>query len=110
MSAREEILRGHLSARPIERIDLGRLVQRTDGLTGADLAHLVDTAAERAMMASVRGGTARMIQMADLEAALEQVRPSTGPWFDAARNIVTYGDPGGEYEELRAYMISRRML
>ncbi|PKZ42118.1 AAA family ATPase [Kytococcus schroeteri] len=73
-AAREQILRGYLSRRPVEGVDLRRLVKGTDGLTGADLAHLVDTAAERAMMDSVRSGTPRMITQRDLEAALGEVR------------------------------------
>lgn len=109
-AAREQILRGYLSRRPVEGVDLRRLVKGTDGLTGADLAHLVDTAAERAMMDSVRSGTPRMITQRDLEAALGEVRPSTGAWFSAARNVVTYGDPSGEYGDLRTYMKGKKLL
>lgn len=108
--AREQILRGYLSKRPVEGIDLRSLVKRTDGLSGADLSHLVDSAAERAMMDSVRTGRVRMIGMRDLDAALREVRPSTGPWFDSARNVVTYGDRSGEYAELREYMQRRKLL
>lgn len=109
-AAREQILRGYLSRRPVEGVDLRRLVKGTDGLTGADLAHLVDTAAERAMMDSVRSGTPRMITQRDLEAALGEVRPSTGAWFSSARNVVTYGDPSGEYGDLRTYMKGKKLL
>ena len=53
------------SPAPVEGIDLGYLVQRTNGFTGADLAHLVDSAVEYAMMDSVRTGNVRMVTMQD---------------------------------------------
>lgn len=109
-AARHDILKNYLRRRPIEGIDLARLVKATEGLTGADLSHLVDTAAERAMMDSMRSGTVRMIGMGDLEGALREVRPSTGPWFDSARNVVLYGDPSGEYEQLRSFMKMKKLL
>nr|WP_243896635.1 AAA family ATPase [Actinomyces bowdenii] len=108
--ARSAILHSHLKNRPIEGIDLDYLSRATDGLTGADLAHLCETAAEKALMESVRTGVPRMIQMRDLQAALAEVRPSTGPWFDVARNVVEYADHSGEYEPLRQWMKARRLL
>lgn len=108
--ARSAILHSHLKDRPIEGIDLDYLSRATDGLTGADLAHLCETAAEKALMESVRTGVPRMIQMRDLQAALAEVRPSTGPWFDIARNVVDYADQSGEYAPLRQWMKERRLL
>lgn len=108
--ARSAILRTHLKDRPIEGINLAYLARVTDGLTGADLSHVCDTAAEKALLDSVRTGTPRMIQMPDILAALAEVRPSTGPWFDVARNVVEYADHSGEYADLRAWMKRHRML
>lgn len=108
--ARATILHTHLRERPVEGIDLRHLARVTDGLTGADLAHLCDSAAEIALMDSVRTGTPRMIVMADLLAALKEIHPSTGPWFETARNVVEYADTSGEYAELRNWMQARRLL
>ena len=94
----------------LEGIDLQALARATEGLTGADLSHLCDSAAERALMDSVRTGSPRMIAMADLHAALREIRPSTGPWFEIARNVVEYADPSGEYADLRAWMKRHRLL
>ena len=94
----------------MEGIDLSYLARATDGLTGADLAHVCETAAEKALLDSVRSGTPRLIQMQDMLAALQEVRPSTGPWFDVARNVVEYADHAGEYAELRTWMRSRKLL
>lgn len=108
--ARMAILTNLLAKRPIENIDARKLARLTEGFTGADLAHLCESAAETVMMDSVRRGTARPITMRDLEAARKQVRPSSGPWFDIARNVVEYSDRSGEYDDLRAYMKKNRLL
>ncbi|MFG3114617.1 AAA family ATPase [Streptomyces sp. NPDC048197] len=108
--AREAILRYHLRERPIENVDLGKLVKATDGLSGADLAHVCEAAAEHALLDSARTGTVRMIGMTDLLAAAGQVAPSTEPWFAAARNVAMYANDGGMYDDLVAYLKKRRKL
>jgi SpoVK/Ycf46/Vps4 family AAA+-type ATPase len=87
----------------VENIDLPRLVAATDGLSGADLAHLCETVAEQALIDSARSGVVRLIGMADFETALRQVRPSTGPWFDAARGVAMFANEVGAYDDLLAY-------
>jgi AAA+ superfamily predicted ATPase len=101
--ARLAILGYHLRERPVERIDLASLGSRTDGFSGADLAHLCETAAEKALMASARSGVVRMIGMADFESALAEVRPSTGPWFSSARGVAMFANEGGAYDDLLEY-------
>ena len=108
--AREEILRHSLRDRPIEGIDIADLARRTDGFSGADLAHLCDSAAERALLDSARGGTIRMIGMADFDIALRQVKPSVGPWLESARAVAMFANEGGSYDELADYLRSRNML
>ncbi|MGH3252905.1 MAG: ATP-binding protein [Trebonia sp.] len=101
--ARASILQYHLRGRPVEKIDLARLVAQTDRFSGADLSHLCETAAEKALVESSRSGVVRMIGMADFEAALREVRPSTGPWFSSARGVAMFANEGGAYDELVAY-------
>lgn len=108
--AREAIFRHHLAHRPVEGIDLKRLARATEGYSGADIAHVCETASEHALMDGVRTGSARMIGMGDLEAALREVRPSTTPWFDSARNVVQFANQDGTYDELREWMRKHRML
>jgi SpoVK/Ycf46/Vps4 family AAA+-type ATPase len=108
--AREAILRYHLRDRPIENVDLGKLAKATDGLSGADLAHVCEAAAERALLDSARTGTVRMIGMKDLLAAAQEVVPSTEPWFAAARNVAMFANEGGMYDDLVAYLKKRRKL
>lgn len=106
--AREAIFRSQLSRRPVEGIDTKKLASITDGYSGADIQHICETASERALLDGVRTGTARMIGMADLKAAAAEVRPSTSPWFESARNVVEFANSDGTYDELKAYMRKRR--
>jgi AAA+ superfamily predicted ATPase len=106
--ARAAILELHLRGRPIERINVAKLVKRTAGFSGADLKHLIDAAAERALLDSVATHTVRMITMADFDAVLGEVKPSVGPWFETARNVAEFGNTDGSYDELLAYLRKRR--
>ena len=55
--ARESILRYHMKDRPQSKeIDFGHIASRTGGYSGADLANLVDMAADEAIDASIQQG------------------------------------------------------
>jgi AAA+ superfamily predicted ATPase len=108
--AREAVFRYHLRDRPVAGIDLARLSKITDGYSGADIAHICETAAERALLDSVRRGEPRLIGQADLEAAVAEVRPSLGTWFDTARNVALFANEGGAYDDLVAYLRKRRLI
>jgi SpoVK/Ycf46/Vps4 family AAA+-type ATPase len=103
-AAREAIFRAQLQQRPVESIDLTRLAKASDGLSGADIGFACELAAEGALLDGVRSGTARLIGMADLDAALATIQPSVNGWLDSARNVVMFGDDDGTYRELKAYL------
>jgi AAA+ superfamily predicted ATPase len=109
-SAREGVFRYHLRDRPVGGIDLGKLAKTTDGYSGADIAHICETAAERALLDSVSLDEPRLIGQADLEAAATEVKPSLGTWFDTARNVALFANEGGAYDDLAAYLRKRRLL
>src|SRR6201999_3320653 len=62
-TAREAILRHALESRPIEHVDPAKLARRTEGCSGADLVHIVESASEQALQESVRTQTMRPITM-----------------------------------------------
>jgi SpoVK/Ycf46/Vps4 family AAA+-type ATPase len=107
-AARQAIFKYHLRRRPIANIDVRELARRTEGYSGADLAHVCETAAERALLDSARSGAPRMIEMSDLLEALKEVRPSIGPWLDTARNVAQFANQDGTYDDLLAYLRKRR--
>ena len=51
-----------------------------------------------------------MITMRDLQRALGRARPNCDTWFSSARNVVTYANDDGEYDDLRRYMAARKLL
>jgi AAA+ superfamily predicted ATPase len=108
--AREGVFRYHLRGRPVAGIDLARLSRLTDGYSGADIAHICETAAEAALLDSVRRGEPRLIGQADIEAAVAEVKPSLGTWFDTARNVALFANEGGAYDDLVAYLRKRRLI
>jgi SpoVK/Ycf46/Vps4 family AAA+-type ATPase len=109
-TAREGVFRYHLKDRPVAGIDLAKLSRSTDGYSGADIAHICETAAERALLDSVRLGEPRMIGSPDLEAAIGEVKPSLGAWFDTARNVALFANENGSYDDLAAYLRKRRLI
>jgi SpoVK/Ycf46/Vps4 family AAA+-type ATPase len=108
--AREGVFRFHLRDRPVAGIDLAKLSRLTDGYSGADIAHICETAAESALLDSVRNGEPRLIGQADLESAVREVRPSLGTWFETARNVALFANEGGAYDDLVAYLRKRRLI
>jgi SpoVK/Ycf46/Vps4 family AAA+-type ATPase len=109
-AGRESVLRHHLQDRPIAGIDVRKLASRTRGFSGADLAHLCDAAAEAALLDSVQSGTARMIQMTDFDNALTEIKPSTGAWFETAKNVAMFANESGEYDELVKYLREQKLV
>jgi AAA+ superfamily predicted ATPase len=108
--ARAAILRYHLRHRPVATVDIDRIVRGTEHFSGADLAHLCETAAERALAASMQAGQLRPLTTADLETARREIRPSTGPWFTTARNVTAFANADGSYDELAAYLRKHKKL
>jgi AAA+ superfamily predicted ATPase len=108
--AREGVFRFHLRDRPVAGIDLAKLSKITDGYSGADIAHICETAAERALLDSVQLGEPRLIGQPDLEAAVTEVKPSLGTWFETARNVALFANEGGAYDDLVAYLRKRRLI
>src|SRR4051812_29687382 len=108
--AREAILRHALEERPIRGIDVARLARRTNGCSGADLVHIVESASEKALQESVRTGEMHPITQVQLEQAVAETAPSTRAWFAIAHNYALYANEGGEYDDLLAYIRTHKLL
>jgi SpoVK/Ycf46/Vps4 family AAA+-type ATPase len=107
--ARRAILSRELDRRPVHDVDLGWLAASTRGSSGADLAHLCESAAELALEDSIQAGKPRRIGMADFQQALREVHVSTRPWFEAAKTYAIFANQGGVYDELLAYMRANKL-
>jgi AAA+ superfamily predicted ATPase len=108
--AREAILRHHFARRPIAGIELGTVVAATEDFSGADLEHVVTSAAEQAMARSVQAGRIEPITMTDVQHVLRQIKPSTGSWLIGAKNVAAFANADGRYDDLVAYLKRKRAL
>jgi AAA+ superfamily predicted ATPase len=103
--ARAAILQILLAGRPIAGdIDRGAIAARTSGFSGADLENLVDTAADRAIAASLERNTEVPIDHGHLIAALAEIKPTTIEWLTTARNYARYSNEGGQYDEVLEFL------
>lgn len=103
--ARAGILDLLLRERPVAGdIDARDIVRRTSGFSGADLRHLVDTAADEAIEDSMSSGREIPIAMTHVRAALEQLRPTTLEWLTSARNHARYANEGGQYDDVLKFL------
>jgi len=108
--AREAIVVSNMAERPNEKIDTAWIAAQTDGYSGADMAHLCDSAAELAMEKSMRTGSALPITMTDFKNALKEVKPSTRAWLDNAKNFALFANEAGAYDDLVNYLKMRRLI
>jgi SpoVK/Ycf46/Vps4 family AAA+-type ATPase len=103
--ARARILELKLADRPtVARLDINAVAKRTDGFSGADLQSLVDGATELAITRSLESGDDVPIDSAMLEQSRQEMRPSTRPWLESARNYALYANEGGSWDDLLAYL------
>ena len=103
--ARAAILRIQLGGRPVANgIDTAMLAARTSGFSGADLENLIDTAADRAIAASLDVGHEVPIDQSHLVAALAEIKPTTIEWLTTARNYARYSNEGGQYDDVLEFL------
>ncbi|MBA3455815.1 MAG: ATP-binding protein [Deltaproteobacteria bacterium] len=102
--ARAQILKILLTGRPTGAIDHEALASRTSGFSGADLENLVDTAADRAIAASLEKNTEIPIDQSHMTAALGEIKSTTIEWLTTARNYARYSNEGGQYDEVLDFL------
>lgn len=109
--ARVGALEYHLRGRPFDAtVDPAWIAKHTKEFSGADIAHLVESAIELAMEESLETGTVRSINQSDFKKALKDVKPSTRPWFEIAKNYALFANDGGIYDDLIEYLKELRMI
>jgi AAA+ superfamily predicted ATPase len=103
--ARAAILGILLAGRPVATdIDPAQIAARTSGFSGADLENLVNTAADRAIAASLEHGTEVPIDQRHLVGALGEIKPTTVEWLTTARNYARYANEAGQYDEVLEFL------
>lgn len=77
---------------------------RTEELSGADLAAVVDLAVEAKLREAFRSGAPSPPTTGDLLAAARATRPSTREWSAMARTYATYANESGIYDDVVRYL------
>ncbi|MBQ1782158.1 MAG: hypothetical protein II007_00735 [Gammaproteobacteria bacterium] len=66
---------------------------------------LVDQASEQVMTSILDGGdAAAVISQPLLQAVAAATKATTREWLESARNVVTFANDSGTYDELAAYL------
>lgn len=103
--AREAILHHHMKGRPSRQgIDYPVLATKTAGYSGADLANLVEMAADEAIDESIVDGQDVDISAAHFDGALRESRATTVEWLTTARNYARYANEGGRYDDVLEFL------
>lgn len=109
--ARMGVVEFHLRGRPVDgTVDPGWIAKNTKEFSGADIAHLVESAVEYAMEESLETGKVRSINQSDFKKAIRDVKPSTRPWFEIAKNYALFANDGGIYDDLIEYLKELRII
>lgn len=99
--ARQGILQHHMKERPNKGdIQFDVLAAKSSGFSGADLANLVEMAADEAIEETIMNGEETAISMQHFNLALAQTKSSTTEWLTTARNYARYANDGGRYDDV----------
>ncbi len=100
-AARQGILEHLMKDRPNKGdIQFDVLAAKTSGFSGADLANLVEMAADEAIDETIHSGNEAAISNLHFAQALKDARSSTTEWLTTARNYARYANDGGRYDEV----------
>jgi len=103
--ARQNILQHHMRGRPAANdIDFSLLSGKTSGYSGADLANLVEMAADEAIDESLTVEHEVLINMSHFKECLGQSQATTTEWLTTARNYARYANDGGRYNDVLEFL------
>ncbi len=104
IEARTEILRLLCKGKPVQDIDYQYVAKKTEGLSGADLAALLDGAVEKKLQEAMKTGKPQPLKTQDLSNEAKNTRPSTREWFGTARNYAVHANQDGTYDDILTYL------
>lgn len=103
--AREFILKTLLADRPADNgLNIGKIVEKTSGFSGADLSAVVETAVDFAIEDSDSVKEIAPLSNEHFAEAFREVRSSTGEWLTQARSFADYANENGLYDDLAAFL------
>lgn len=109
VEARKAIFKMNLVDSPLGSLNIDQLAQQTELYSGADIAHLCQSAIEQVFEESLESGKVRGIENNDFHLPLKEVKPSTKGWFESARNYALFANDSGNFNELLAYIKQHKL-
>ncbi|MEZ4911086.1 MAG: AAA family ATPase [Saprospiraceae bacterium] len=101
--SKEKILSILLRNKPVDNIDIPKVLQNTKDFSGADLVLMLDIAIERKLKDAMKSGVPSPITTNDLIHAKNQMHASTLEWFNAAENYASNSNESGIFNEILKY-------
>ncbi|MGF1729345.1 ATP-binding protein [Photobacterium kasasachensis] len=103
--ARQAILDYYLQERPTDAdIDTHAIASKTSSFSGADIANLIDMAADEAIDEMIALEKDVNISYSHMKEALKHIKPTTTEWLTTARNYARYANDGGRYDEVLEFL------
>ncbi|NTS76507.1 AAA family ATPase [Catenovulum sp. SM1970] len=103
-AARQAILNYHLKNAPTDTIDIESLVRQTRLFSGADLAHLCQSAIDQVFERSLASQQTEKITERDFSIPLKEVNPSALSWFETAKNYAMFSNKNGQYDDIMQFI------
>ncbi len=102
--ARASIITLMAKDKPFHQLDATAVARKTRDFSGADLRALFDIAIERSLSQAMELGRVIPLGTDDLIKASKLVKPSTGPWFESAKNYAIYSNQSGFYDDVLTFL------
>lgn len=105
LEARTEILKIHSAEKNMApNIPWSKLASKMEHFSGADVAHVVEQAIERAVSDALRSGELRPVTLRDFQVALKGRAATTLEWLRRSRNYVSFANKDGHYDDLARFL------
>jgi len=103
-AARRSIIEVMAKDKPVRKLDAGAIAKKTKDFSGADLKAVFDIAIDHSLSRAIEAGHVIPLTTDDLLKAANEVKPSSRPWFESARNYAIYSNQSGFYDDVLEYL------
>ncbi len=103
-AARRSIIEVLAKDKPVHQLDTVALAKKTKDFSGADLKAIFDLAIERSLAKAMEEGRVIPLTTDSLLKAARDVKPSTRPWFESAKNYAIYSNQSGFYDDVLEFL------
>ncbi|MFS1702998.1 AAA family ATPase [Alteromonas sp. AMM-1] len=107
--ARKAIFEMNLSNTPVSGLSIDKLVDKTELYSGADIAHICQSAIENALEKSLELGQVKALDDKDFAAPLKEIKASALSWFESARNYALFANESGNFDELLEFIKAKKL-